>query len=422
MVKTQTIKFAKCLIIFSCLSMAACSDDGTTTIPELEPVTEVKVMDKANEGNASDIFVVFDAEENDPAVAYQTYIGVSGAFSDIQLEDLLDLPAASYSSTSELAFFLDATQTDIVGEEIEEQTAYQVVVLSLGADGSAVQSVPSDLFELTQQSEVTTFIESLTANDALAIDNEGNLYASNFGTWSSTGGSGSHILKITPDGTVSNYATRLNGPLDLLYHSSGSLYVIDDNNGSRGNILKIDPVDGNGPLATINGWPSGLAEDTEGNVYVANYSSATLHKILPDGTIELVSSDSRLKGCVGIVYADDLLYLANYNDGRILRVDLSGAVSELTQLEVVPNFGLGYMTKLGEYLYTTGIGSNIIYRVSISTGASDKFAGTGAKSRLDGVVDYSTFFNPNGIVADEANNTLYILDYGKPAIRKIELK
>ena len=184
----------------------------------------------------------------------------------------------------------------------------------------------------------------------------------------------------------------------------------------------MNPVDGNGPLATINGWPSGLAEDTEGNVYVANYSSATLHKILPDGTVELLSSDVRLKGCVGIVYADDLLYLANYNDGRILRVDLSGAVSELTQLEVVPNFGLGYMTKLGEYLYTTGIGSNIIYRVSISTGASEKFAGTGAKSRLDGVVDYATFFNPNGIVADEANNTLYILDYGKPAIRKIELK
>ncbi|MEP2024503.1 MAG: hypothetical protein ABJH98_11470 [Reichenbachiella sp.] len=425
MVTIQTLKFAHCLLFFSYLSMSACSNDNPEDVIELQAVSSVQAMDKSNQANAADIYVNFETNDSDLVAEYRVYVSPAGSTDDRSTDDWFDLSASYYTSSTVAGFFLSASQTDANGDEIEEYIDYQIVVLSVTSEETGYArrlSEPSENFILTQQPEVTTFVASLGANDALAMDDSGNLYASNFGNWSSTGGSGNQILKIAQDGSVSSYAIQLNGPLDLMYHSSGSLYVVDDNNGTRGHILKIEPEGDNDQIASINGWPGGLAEDDNGNVYVSNYSSATLHRITPDRMVELVSSDARLRGCVGIVYADDFLYLANYNDGKILRSDLSGNVTELTQLEVVPNFGLGYMDKLGDYLYTTGIGSNVIYKISITTGASEIFAGTGAKSTLDGVADYAAFSNPNGIVTDETNNTMYILDYGKPSIRKIELK
>lgn len=422
------------ILILSFLFFQNCSSndlDDTSSSPneiEAEAATNILVSDRGNTSNASDIYVEFSTSANDGITEYRIYIGEEGSFENFTINDFKNISSTSYHKISKsgtsIQSFLNESQTDILDSPIEENKAYQVIIYSV-ADGNMANidnlSDASEVFTLTKQDEVITIAPNLPANDALVMDKKGNIFASNFGTWSATGGSGSKIIKIDINGVVNDYATGLKGPLAMHYSESNGLLVIDDNNGSRGNIVKILPNNQKEQIASISGWPGGIAEDDDGNLYISNFANATLRKINPDKTTELISTDSRLKGTVGIIYHSNKLYIGNYNNGKILISDLVGNISEFAQLSVVSGFGLGYITILGDNLYGTGIGNHFIFKVPLSSGKAEIWAGNGNKKRTDGLIEFASFFNPNGIVADKENNRLYVLDWGSPALRQIQL-
>ncbi|MEP1094099.1 MAG: hypothetical protein ABJG78_03265 [Cyclobacteriaceae bacterium] len=300
----------------------------------------------------------------------------------------------------------------------------QLFLLSCSQDdGDPIPPITPE--DPTNQSsiEVTTLVESMGANDALEIDNDGNIYASEFGGWSSTGGSGSKILKVTPAGVVTTFASGLSGPLDIVIAENGNFYVVNDNNGTNGDIVQIMPDGTLDELATVPGWPAGITSDEEGNLFISNYQRPTLHKLATDGTLTELANDSNLAGCVGITIDENgELYTANYNTGKVYKVSEAGNVSLIASIPgVVSNFAIGYMDHFDGSLYATGIGSHKIYKIDLD-GSSTVFAGSGSDDHTDGPVLNAAFKNPNGIVIDKSSKVMYVLDWGKPSLRKIELE
>jgi streptogramin lyase len=86
---------------------------------------------------------------------------------------------------------------------------------------------------------------------AVAIDSAGNLYVAE--TFNNV------IRKITPPGVVTTFA------------------------GTAG-FFRTGSVDGAGSVARFNN-PAGIAADSNGNLYVADWVNATIRKITPDGIV-----------------------------------------------------------------------------------------------------------------------------------------
>jgi hypothetical protein len=106
----------------------------------------------------------------------------------------------------------------------------------------------------------------------MAIDADNNLYVAGAATV--------QIVKITPAGTVSTYATLSGGSTGLAIDSIGNLYALG------GNEVKKIPAGGGAAsiYATLPGNNNyGLAFDSFGYLYVSDLTSANLNKIPPGG-------------------------------------------------------------------------------------------------------------------------------------------
>ena len=163
--------------------------------------------------------------------------------------------------------------------------------------------------KITSAGVVTTFAGSGTAGSTdatgtaarfdrpsgIAIDASGNIYVADYGNH--------RIRKITDAGAVSTLAGSTQGlaegagaaakfdrPLGVAVDASGNVYVADERNHR---IRKITPAgvvstlagstegfaDGNGAAAKFN-YPSGVAVDASGNLYVADGANSRIRKIV----------------------------------------------------------------------------------------------------------------------------------------------
>src|SRR5439155_891314 len=138
----------------------------------------------------------------------------------------------------------------------------------------------------------------------IAVDVSGNVYVTEESFWSYGGGSDADIRKITPGGEVTTVVAAL-GPVvmfaaGLTVDISGDLYLADGGDVTdigRGKILKVAPdgrvttvggsgiagnSDGTGTAASFN-YPSGVALDGLGNLYVADSGNNTIRRIALPG-------------------------------------------------------------------------------------------------------------------------------------------
>ncbi len=272
--------------------------------------------------------------------------------------------------------------------------------------------------------EVGTLISNFAANGAVSVDRRGTIYVSEYGRFVNTGGSGTRIFKLSPHGKVLDTITGLSGPMGTAKDSKGNLFVNNDNNTVRGQVLKISPDDKREVVASIDGWPSSMTIDRDDNLYISNYTAPTVHKITPDGTISVYAEDPRLLGGVGIdLDSKGNVIVANFYTATIYKINKNGEISLITTIPdiVIQNFGIGYITVVNDVIYATGIAVNYIYRVSMD-GTIETIAGNGEAAQVDGPLLEASFSNPNGISANKYRRTLYISEYtGIGGVRKIKL-
>src|SRR5258706_360573 len=146
----------------------------------------------------------------------------------------------------------------------------------------------------------------------VATDSAGNVYV--------TDTSNNTIRKITPAGAVTTLAgtagvsgssdgtgpaARFNLPRGVAADGAGNVYVADSSNHT---IRKITPAgvvttlagtasvsggsDGAGAAASFN-FPTGIATDSAGNIYVADTDNSTIRKITPAGVVTTVAGAAR---------------------------------------------------------------------------------------------------------------------------------
>ena len=128
-----------------------------------------------------------------------------------------------------------------------------------------------------------TFASGLNCPWGLAFDRDDNLYVVNSGT---NGNLSNTILKFGTNGTSSVFATATNGlsgPRGLAFASAGNLYVA---NSSTGTILRFTPDGASSVFASGLSSPTSIAIYPGLNVWSATPIKLSKSTVLPSGALQ----------------------------------------------------------------------------------------------------------------------------------------
>lgn len=105
--------------------------------------------------------------------------------------------------------------------------------------------------------------------------------------------------------------------------------------------------------------PTGIATDTEGNLFVAGFSDNTIYKIGPDNKKIVYIKDNKIDGPIGLaVDSERNIYVANYNKNNVLKISNTGEITEL--IVDIQNPYCIYITE--NLLFVSSQGSNSVIR------------------------------------------------------------
>lgn len=242
----------------------------------------------------------------------------------------------------------------------------------------------------------------------VAVDGAGNIYVAD--RFNST------IRKITAAGVVTTLAgtagaygsaddtgaaARFNIPAGVAVDSAGNVYVADGNNFTIRKITAVGVVttlagtariegsmDGTGAAARFT-FPTGLAVDSTGNLYVAEQFSCTIRKITVAGVVTTLAGAAGMAGS-----ADGTGAAARFNAPFAVAVDSADNV-------YVADFGNSTIRKI--------TAAGVVTTLAGTPGAAASADGTGADAR---------FSAPSGVAVDSAGNA-YVADYGDSTIRRV---
>lgn len=206
------------------------------------------------------------------------------------------------------------------------------------------------------------------------------------------------------DGT--GMAAQFRGPSGMTTDGQGNLFVADKDNSTirqivaatgavttlAGKPTNSGTANGVGAAAQFH-YPTGVAADGAGNLYVADSSSNTIRKIaISTRTVTLMAGAPDSSGST-----DGPAGGARFNSPQDLALDQAGN------------------------MYVSDSGNCTIRKIVLATGAVSTIAGTaGSCMDKDGTGAAARFTSPLGLAADKAGS-LYVTDVGASTIRKVDL-
>lgn len=108
--------------------------------------------------------------------------------------------------------------------------------------------------------------------------------------------------------------------------------------------------------------PTGIASDSDGNVYIAEFTTNTILKITPNGKRIVYLSDAKINGPIGIAYDNsNNLYIANYNKNNVLKFSPYGELTVLISNVKKPYYL--YVDRDVLYISCQGSGSVLKYKL-----------------------------------------------------------
>jgi len=302
----------------------------------------------------------------------------------------------------------------------------------------------------------------------VAVDSNGNIYIADT--------SNQRIRKVDTNGIITTVAgdgsrgyngdngaatsVDLNEPQNIAIDSKGNIYIADFGNS------RIRKMDTNGTLITVAGngsegysgdngpatsagigKPKGVAVDSSGNIYIADYGNNRIRKVDTNGIITTVagngsegySGDNGPATSAGIgrpksvaIDSSGNIYIADQNNNRIRKVDTNGIITT-----VAGNGTYGYSGDNGPAIsaklynprgvavdssgniYIADYRNNRIRKVD-TNGTITTVAGNGSPgySGDNGPATSAKLYRPQGVAVDN-NGNIYIADYINNRLRKV---
>ncbi|HVA99235.1 MAG TPA: PKD domain-containing protein, partial [Bacteroidia bacterium] len=302
-----------------------------------------------------------------------------------------------------------------------------------------------------------------------AIDGSGNIYIldevnnvirkiNSSGIISKFAGNGT--ASYSGDGSAAT-AAGLNHPRGVAVDASGNVYIGDYGNNrirevnySTGIITTIAgngtagfSGDGGAATAAELNNPQGVAVDTYGNVYIADFINSVIRKVNTSGIISTIAGNTtmgylgdgsaataaELSGPVSVaIDASGNVYIGDYNNNVIRKVNTSGIISTIAGNHVAGYSGDGGAATAAQLFRPAGLaidnsgniyfadgGNSVIRKVNtsgiISTIAGNHVAGYSGDG---GAATAAELQYPQGVAVDSSGN-FYIADYNNNRIRKL---
>jgi len=129
--------------------------------------------------------------------------------------------------------------------------------------------------------------------------------------------------------------------------------------------IKAKPVNNSGKsqIKGFNG-PAGIAKDSKGNIYVANFGDNSIIQVNSRGIKRVLFKDKPLNGPLGLaIDIYDNIYVANYNSNEILKISLKNNTIKVLYKNLSRPYSL--MVDSSGYLYVTEQGSDSLSRFKI---------------------------------------------------------
>ena len=249
----------------------------------------------------------------------------------------------------------------------------------------------------------------------VVVDDEGNIYSADFG--------GTTVVKIAPDGTVSEFLNGLDFPSGHAFDTRGNFYQA--NYGDPALPEPSDTIIRRSPKGKVTTWakglegPVGIAVAPDNVLFVAMCDLNNVTRIPSKNEVEIFVESDLFNCPNGIAFGEtDDLYVVNFDDGKVLEIKPDRSVVELAR---VPGDGNGHVIYVAGDLYVTSGVNHQIWKVNVTNGKVALVAGNGNPGQVDGPNLEAEFYEPNGIDRNREGSLLFTngLD---GVVRQIALK
>jgi len=299
---------------------------------------------------------------------------------------------------------------------------------------------------------------STLSGEGVGGDVNGNIKAATFGRQMGIAGDASGniyiadannnvIRKITPGGTVSNFAgstkgyedaagpsAKFNQPTGVACDAQGNIYVADYGNNR---IRRITPGgvvstlagsgnaaagDGTGANASFN-QPYGLVYDATTNaIIVADTYNNEIRQVTMGGVVTTIAgANAKFNKPYGVaVDASGNIYVADTYNNKIRKINNAGSVTTLSNSNIIGLSPQGITVDNFGNIYVTSQ-TPVITKIS-PTGQASVLVGNAVDStRVDGIGTAAHFGKHGGITYDPVNGRLLVADGSNYEIRDISL-
>ncbi|MDL1948793.1 hypothetical protein FBQ97_03145, partial [Acidobacteria bacterium ACD] len=251
-------------------------------------------------------------------------------------------------------------------------------------------------------------------------------------------------------------AARFHNPWDVAIDSFGNLYIADEYNHTIRRMTPAGDVTTLAGLAGTHGsadgagsaarflWPSGVAVDASGNVYVADSGNNTIRKVTPEGAVTTLAGQAGIQGSTdgsgtaarflwpsGVaVDASGNVYVADSGNDTIRKVTPGGVVTTLAGRAGSSGSADGagseaqFWSPVGVAVDASGdvlvadLANNTIRKVT-PAGVVTTMAGlAGSHGSKDGPGSTARFWEPRGTTVDASGN-VYVADGRNHSIRRV---